>query len=166
MPVENQKLIQKLNSFSNVDMRAGVSKAVQMVQAEAKLLCAVESGELRHSIMTQVGGTESFAIGYCYTNKAYAGYVELGTGPRGEAQHAGISPAVSPVYTRSPWWIHESQVDRGLAEKYRWPCIHTKDGIFYRCAGQPASPFLYPALRNNGNRAAELIADTVRKDMG
>lgn len=165
MPVENRKLIQKLDSLSRVDMRAGISNAVQMVQAEAKLLCMVESGELRQSIVTQVGGTESYAVGFCYTTEKYAGYVEFGTGPGGEAQHAGISPAVSPAYPRSPWWIHESQIDRRLAEKYRWQSIRTKEGIFYCCAGQPARPFLYPALRNNEKKAAELIAGSVRKEM-
>ena len=81
-------------------------------------------------------------IGTVYTNKAYAMYVEMGTGPKGAANHAGISPVASPAYTMSPWWIHESQVDKEAAEEYHWFYLDTPDGRFYQCTGQSAQPFM------------------------
>ena len=56
--------------------------------------------------------------------------MELGTGPKGAQEHSGISPNVTPSYVNSPWWIHESQIDIDLAEKYNWFSIDTKDGKF------------------------------------
>ena len=54
--------------------------------------------------------------GICYTDKKYGPYVEFGTGPKGQENHEGISPDTTPVYTQSPWWIHEgsgpNEVDR------------------------------------------------------
>ena len=83
--------------------------------------------------------------------------MELGTGPKGAQEHSGISPNVTPSYVNSPWWIHESQIDIDLAEKYNWFSIDTKDGKFYQITGQPAQPFLYPAFANNKEKIDHLI---------
>ena len=108
---------------------------------------------------------EEGTIGAVYTNKKYGPYVELGTGPRGEADHAGISPLVTPAYSQSPWWIHESQIDAKIAEKYHWFYIDTPEGRFYQCSGQPAQPFLYPALKNNEERVTRNIANYVAREI-
>lgn len=104
-------------------------------------------------------------VGTCFTNKSYAPYVEFGTGPKGQANHAGISPNVPVAYSQSPWWIHESQIDKGLAEKYHWFYIDTKDGRFYQCNGQPARPFMYPALKNNEEKITRLIANDIKEQL-
>ena len=87
--------------------------------------------------------------------RLYAPYLEFGTGPKGQENHAGISPEITPAYTQNPWWIHESQVDRRVAEKYHWFYLDTPDGRFYLCTGQPAYPFMYPALKDSQDQILE-----------
>lgn len=151
-------------------MEKAVANQIKMVQAEAKLMCPVNNGELRNSIKTTTEVRDGVVSGICYTNKKYASYVEFGTGPKGEADHAGISPEVSPAYTQSPWWIHESQIDAATAEKYKWPSIDTPEGRFYKCSGQAAQPFIYPALKNNEERAtrniANYLARKIKEELG
>lgn len=137
------------NTVVGQSMERAVGASAHIVQAEAKLMCPVNDGELRQSIKTSVTKQDGKVIGTAYTNKKYVPYVELGTGPKGEADHAGISPEVSPSYTQSPWWIHESKVDKEVADKYHWFSIETSRGRFYQCTGQPASPFMYPALERD-----------------
>ncbi|WP_176256279.1 HK97-gp10 family putative phage morphogenesis protein [Enterocloster alcoholdehydrogenati] len=146
-------------------MPRAVGAAAKLVRAEAALRCPVHDGELRSSIRTMVSQDADGATGTIYTNKAYAGYVEFGTGPKGEANHAGISPEVTPVYTQSPWWIHESMIDREIAETYHWFFIDTPEGRFYQCTGQPAQPFLYPALKNNEERVTRNISNYISREI-
>lgn len=146
-------------------MERAVGRAVQRVKAEARLLCPVSDGELRRSISSKVGTEGDKVIGAVYTNKSYAPYVEFGTGPVGEANHSGISPLVSPSYSQEPWWIHEKDIDAETAEKYGWFYIDTKEGRFYRCSGQAAQPFLYPALINNEDRVTKDIANYISKEI-
>lgn len=163
------KLMKKYNSLDNTVIGAGLEKAVgasmKMVQAEAKLMCPVNDGELRQSIKTSVELREDKVIGTAYTNKKYAPYVEFGTGPKGEDSHAGISPLVSLSYSQSPWWIHESQVDKDVAEKYHWFSIDTPEGRFYQTSGQAAQPFMYPALKNNEDRATRNISNYLIREI-
>lgn len=163
------KLMKKYGSLDNAVIGPGLEKAVgassKMIQAEAKLLCPVDDGELRQSIKSSVELREDKAIGTVYTNKKHGPYVEFGTGPVGEANHAGISPEVSPTYSQSPWWIHESQVDKETAEKYHWFSIDTAQGRFYQTSGQAAQPFMYPALKNNEDRATRNISNYLTREI-
>ena len=142
-----------------------VKNQMKHVQAEARLLCPVQQGELRNSIKSMVERRDDKIIGTVYTNKAYATYVEMGTGPKGAENHAGISPVVNPAYTMSPWWIHESQVDKIVAEKYNWFYLDTPDGRFYQCTGQPAQPFMYPALKNNEDRVVRTMKNALNREL-
>ena len=147
MAVEGmEELGRKLRELAQTNLMQATAQAIEIVRSAAVLNCHEDTGELRQSIHTEVQGI-------CYTNKAYAPYVEFGTGKKGREKHAGVSPDVSPVYKMSPWWIHESQVDRRVAEKYRWFYIDTPQGRFYQCIGNPAYPFMYPALKDNEKEA-------------
>lgn len=126
-----------------------VKEAGQFVRSAAALQAPKFSGHLQGSIFLDVEAQEGEITGTVYTNASYATYVEFGTGPKGAADHNGISPEVTPAYRMSPWWMHESGVDIGVAEQYRWPYIDTPEGRFYKCLGQPAKPFLYPALKDH-----------------
>lgn len=163
------KLMKKYNSLDNAVVGKGLERTVgasiKMVQGEAKLLCPVNDGELRQSIKTDIETQDGKVTGIAYTNKKHAPYVEFGTGPVGEADHAGISPTVSPSYTQSPWWIHESQVDKETAEKYHWFYLDTPEGRFYQTSGQAAQPFMYPALKNNEERATRNISNYLAKEI-
>lgn len=160
------ELDKKLKQLAEIDMKRAVTQAIQTVRAAAVNNCSVDTGELRQSIYAEVSEQEGIVTGICWTNKAYAPYVEFGTGPKGQADHAGISPDVTPVYTQSPWWIHESQVDRRVAEKYRWFYIDTPEGRFYQCTGQPAHPFMYPALHDNEDKILNDMRASFRAEIG
>lgn len=133
--------------------------AANYVQAAAKPLAPADSGDLRQNIQVTVTKDVGAIVAHIGTRLEYALYVELGTGPRGAADHSGISPDISPTYSTSSWWIHESQVPAGTAEKYHWTTITTKQGKFYKCDGQPAQPYLYPALKDNEQTIGELLAE-------
>ena len=138
-----------------------LKEAGQYVQTAAKLMAPADSGYLRNSIFLEVGPTNEGMEADVYTNLQYAPYVEFGTGPKGAANHAGISPEVTPAYTMEPWWIHESQIDPAVADRYHWFYIDTEQGRFYRCDGQPAQPYMYPALHDN----IKTVMDILRRGM-
>lgn len=169
MSVEGSRELEKnLDRMAKADARKQIGEAIQMVKSAAVLGCQVNKGKLCQSILTSVKTDGDIVRGTCYTNKTYGVYVEFGTGPKGQESHAGISPDVSPAYTLSPWWIHESQVDKETAEKYHWFYIDTPDGRFYQCTGMPAYPFMYPALKDNrdgilGGMASSFKAEIERK---
>lgn len=161
------KFYADMDKLAAVDLKKPTKEAILQVQRDAKSNVSVDSGELRESIYTDVNDEGDRIIGTCFTNKEYAGFVEFGTGPKGQANHAGISPEVDVVYSQSPWWIHESQIDKATAEKYHWFYIDTPEGRFYQCSGQPAKPYLYPAIKNNEEKIEEIyenhISSLVRK---
>lgn len=129
------------------------------------IIIHTKDGELRGSIYTAIETSSEKIVGICYTNKKYAQYVEFGTGPKGQKQHAGISPDVAYAYVQSPWWIHESMIGRKTAEKYKWFYVDTPDGRFYQCTGQAAQPFLYPALKNNELEIAHYFEEAIEKNL-
>jgi HK97 gp10 family phage protein len=137
-----------------------------LVQEAAKGKVPTNTTALRESILTDVVVTGNTVTGVCYPTFKYAIYVEFGTGPRGQTNHEGISPDVAVAYTQSPWWIHESQLDEGVAEKYHWEYIETKQGKFYKCTGQPAHPFMYPALKNNEYIIRDIYKEHIDRILG
>lgn len=152
-----EKLMRQLNNLGNISpvLEKAMRKETLRVQRNAVLLCPVNHGELRQTIKTKVEATEGMVVGTVYTNNKHAAYVEFGTGPVGEANHEGISPEVNPVYSsKDGWWFPERGKDgkRNVtsedAAKYHWPSMTAEDGNkLYFTHGQPAQPFMYPALK-------------------
>ena len=138
--------------------RAVLNACKNVVQAEAKLRAPANEGELRNSIKVRVKMEGDRAIGEVFTNSDHGAYVELGTGPKGQASHSGISPDVNVSYRSSPWFVHEDQIDVG---KYHFQ----KMGEFYKMYGQPAQPYLYPALKDNQERVSNNIANYVNRKL-
>lgn len=134
-----------------------LNEAGEFVQAQAKLLAPADTGYLRNSIFLDVEKTTEGAEAKIYTNLQYAPFVEFGTGPKGAANHEGVSPEVTVAYTMEPWWIHESMVEPGVAEKYHWYHIDTEQGRFYKIEGQAAQPFMYPAIHDNVKTVVDII---------
>lgn len=159
------RLMKRLEKLDNLSMVRPVGKAISYVQSAAKANCPVHDGELRESIFATTEQRGDDVQGICYTNKAYGPYVEMGTGPKGQKNHSGISPNVAVSYSQSPWWIHESQIDKSIAEKYHWFSINTPEGKFYQCTGQAAHPFMYPALKDNEQAAVEIIGTEIRSQL-
>ena len=162
------KLMKKYGSLAETVANQAMGKAVgascKMVQAEARLLCPVANGELRQSIRTTVEASGNGVTGVVYTNKKYAPYVEFGTGPAGEADHQGISPNVPPVYSQKGWIMPAKAMDREKAEAYGLGVVEKDDEVIgYLTNGQPAHPFLYPALKNNEERVTRNIANYISR---
>lgn len=111
------------------------------------------TGELPQSIQMAITRSPRQMTAHVGTNLEYAAYIEFGTGQKGAANHNGTSPEVQVAYRTSPWWIHRSMVNPAAAEVYGW----FKNSDYQRVTGQPAHPYLYPALKNN----EQLIANTL-----
>lgn len=138
--------------------RAVLNACKNVVQAEAKLRAPANEGELRNSIKVRVKMEGDRAIGEVFTNSDHGAYVELGTGPKGQASHSGISPEASVSYRSTPWYVHEDQINVG-------PYHFQKMGEFYKMYGQPAQPYLYPALKDNQERVSNNIANYVNRKL-
>lgn len=145
-----QGLMKQFNQLGSMDpiVAKAVKKQAEVVRGVAVKLCPANHGELRGSISTMVQQEAGSTIGCVYTNKEYAMYVEFGTGPAGQANHAGISPNVPVTYRQDPWWFPGDEVNPSDADRYHWPKATKGDQTFYRTDGQPAQPFMYPALKS------------------
>ena len=169
--IKGQKnLNRKLDNISNLTpvLEAAMKREIRRVRNAAVTLCPANHGELRQSIRTDVTTERDAVIGICYTNNQYAAYVEFGTGPKGAADHAGISPNVHPTYVQKGWWFPGKGIPPQDADKYHWPKIETEEGTpLYFTTGQAAQPFMYPALTQNEdiikNNIAKAVRDGIKK---
>lgn len=150
-------LMRKFNQLGSMEpiVYKSVKRQSEVVRGVAVKLCqvyfpkgdpipGVSSGELRGSIKTMVQQDGDATIGVVYTNKEYAPYVEFGTGPVGQANHSGISPNVAVAYVQEGWV---------------WP---DKEGGFHYTEGQPAQPFMYPALKTMEKRVIAAIKNDLQ----
>lgn len=164
-------LVKKLTRLGgNVEkaMKTGILQGAKSVQGKAKLLAPTNDGYLRNSIHADVEQRGDLVIGRVYTNLEYAPYVEFGTGPVGMASDKKDIPAKvlnQLAYRQDGWWIHESQIDEAVAEKYHFFKIETNQGAFYYTEGQPAQPFLYPALLQSQSRVGAIIRVALKKEI-
>lgn len=136
--------LSKLTTEAKSTLNKTVTKNMkETVQAEAKLLCPVDIGDLRDSIEVKTEVEGNTIKGIVYTNSDHGSYVEFGTGKVGED---------TPVADKYPGDISYKQ-DKWLGNipEVGWRYI----------AGQPAQPFLYPALKNNEDK----IIDNIKTDM-
>lgn len=141
---------------TDITRQAVLHASKTIVQADAKLRAPANGGELRNSIKVRVKVKGDRVFGEVFTNLEHGVYVELGTGPKGQASHAGISPDVNVSYRSTPWFVHEDQIDVG-------PYHFQKMGEFYKMYGQPAQPYLYPALKENHDRISNNISKYVSR---
>lgn len=139
-------LLKKLNKLGgNIDevLTQSIGQQTKIVQGEAKGLCPVDLGDLRNSIKGNVKKYKGRIVGVVSTNSDHAAYVEFGTGKVGERTNKNTKVSVS--YKQDKWLVNIPDVGP------RW------------IEGQPAQPYLYPALKNNEERIIENIKADVRK---
>lgn len=143
----------KLGKMENITsvLQSAMGKEIQRVRVAAVEDCPSNHSELKRSIRTMMQPYDEGIRAVCYTNAKYAAYVEFGTGPQGQEQHEGISPNVQPTYTQQGWWFPGNDIEPADADRYHWPKSEGPDGVFYYTDGQPAQPFMYPALKMNEN---------------
>lgn len=165
------KLLAKLTALggnANQSLVKAVRQGTHLVQAAAKADAPVGDGQLRGSIQADVKVDGDRVEGSVSTNAEHAVYNEFGTGPVGQASDKSALPAEIVArlhYRQDGWWIHESQIDASTAEKYHFKRIETSDGVFYYTEGQPARPFMYPALEKNRKKVLDLTKQSLRRDI-
>lgn len=154
----------KLGDVPESVLRASVAREIAYVQAKARLGAPGKTGELKNSIHIQTEVIAGGVRGTCFTNKGYAAYVEFGTGPNGEAMHAGISPAVTPAYVQHGWMIPAKAMSREEAEDYGLGVVEKSGKVLgYLTNGQQARPYMYPALKDSEDIIIKNIAADIKK---
>lgn len=169
---ELEKALGRLDlKIGAIALPMAVERAAQLVRRDAVKRCPTNHGKLRGSILTDIQSDYVRTQATVYTNAEHAAYVEFGTGKKGAQSHAGISPDATPVYTSKPaWWIHEGDDAKSISKKdadmYHMPRIEDENGeAFRRTEGQPAHPFMYPALKDNEQKCTNMIINVLRKEI-
>ena len=150
MPIEGldglYKALEDLKQNADAVAEQAVLAGAEKIRKQAVLLAPVKSGELRQSIKTTSQRDGKSVKGIVYTNKAYAPYVEFGTGPIGEASdHSDVSPNIAVSYKQKGWSYQDAE------------------GVWHHTRGQPAQPYMYPAARDTQDIAVKAAADTFAK---
>lgn len=149
MNVQNvDKLLQKLKKLDldvNDTLAPIMARQSKLIQGEAKDLCPVDLGQLRNSILTTTRKSKYKITALVHTNTEYAAYVEFGTGKVGESTPVADKYPGSLAYKQTKWKVNIPDVG--------WRYVE----------GQPAQPFLYPALKNNEERVRDNIAEELRQ---
>lgn len=143
-----ESLLKKLSKLGgNVDevLFKSMQKQGELVKGDAKDLCPVDLGDLRQSIKRETKRYKGKIVAKIYTNSDHAAYVEFGTGQVGQN---------TPVANKYPGALAYKQ-DKWLANI---PDV----GLRY-VAGQPAQPYLYPALKNNKEKIVDNVKEDVKK---
>lgn len=156
-------MIEGLNEFlAQIDDLSKLEKDVfrivdecgEFVRDDARLRAPVDIGDLRKSIThtTEIKNDEISST--VHTNSDHAAYVEFGTGPVGAANHEGVSPNAAVAYSQDKWLgkIPELVGAQGENDK-GWRYI----------SGQPAKPYLYPALKDNEEQIQEKIQNDLKE---
>lgn len=129
------------------------------------------TGELAGSVKDEVTTKSSGEIlGHVWTDKKEGLFREMGTGPVGEKSAKDLPPGVTPVYTQKAWFFPVSSSIEDLTALYGIPKIEIQGVEFYKTSGQPARPWLYPALKYvEENLANEIVkrnvSDAIRKGL-
>lgn len=143
----------KLDKLTDIDKEVfrAVDECGQFVRDDARLRVPVDTSDLRKSIdhTTEIQSGE--VISTIHTNSDHAAYVEFGTGPVGAANHAGISPEISVSYRQDKW-----------LGKIPGLVSDTDSGLRY-IAGQPAQPYLYPALKENEDQIETKLQNDIAR---
>lgn len=135
--------LDKLGGNSEEVLYKSLQKQGELVKSEAKTLCPVKSGDLRKSIRKSTKRYKGKIVSRVYTNSDHAAYVEFGTGKVGEITNKNNN--VNVAYKQDKWRVNIPNVG------YRW------------IDGQPAQPYLYPALKNNEDRIMKNIKEDLKK---
>lgn len=116
------------------------------------------TGELAGSVKDEVTtNSNGNYVGRVFSDKSTAMYREFGTGPNGEKSPKDLPPGVTPVYTQKAWFFPVSSSIEDLTALYGIPKIEIQGVEFYKTSGQPARPWLYPALKYVEENMAEDI---------
>ena len=139
-------LMQKLSSLGG-NLQGALKRAVQQTTQAAEKEANIRKPYSSISIQSEVKETVGKIEGRVFALPLWDMYVELGTGPKGQADHGGISPNISVTYTQHPW------------------AYQTEDGSWVTTSGQPAKPHLYPAAKLAEPIFEQAAANEIRKEI-
>ena len=173
--LERRKRVLEMNLEINADRAADLQKRILVgmckgteaglteMEGTAKALCPADMSRLRESITHEAALAAPEEVnGAVGTNVAYGLYVEMGAGPvEGNTAVAG-KVAAHKDYRDGGRRIRESQIGRDTAEACRSFHIDTEQDQVYFAHGQPAQPFLYPALHTHQNRLARRVGEAIQ----
>jgi HK97 gp10 family phage protein len=148
---EIEKLIDELEEYPEIFLTGaekGIKKAAVKIQTAAKLLAPVDTGRLRNSITVQTEKTLSEATATVGTNVKYAPYMEFGTGSVGAASKKELPPDLNIKYTSKKFWVYKDE-----------------KGEFKRSHGNPAKPFLYPAIKEVEPDIEKYVVEAIREEI-
>ena len=121
-----------LNEFHDAVLRA-LERCGEQAEGYAKDLAPVDTGDLQNSITHQVDEAKNTVyIGVPDGPDAYGGYVELGTGKYAEGG-------------RPTPWVYQDD-----------------NGNWHWTAGNPAQPFLAPAVKDHQTTYRNIIEDELK----
>ena len=145
-------LIAKLDSM--LDVEAALNECGNIMEATAKELCPVDSGQLMRSIRKQpvvVEGDQAYVE--VSTNTSYAPYVEYGT---------GIFNSGDGLY----WVFVKGTPSQGNTSHKRYTLEQAKQIVAmmraegldaYYTNGMPPQPFMHPALERNARQFGQIF---------
>ena len=119
-------------------MFQALESAALIVEASAKALAPVDSGELRDKIDHNVKNTTNGPTATIGSPLDYAIYVEYGTGERSE---------------------------NGAGRKGGWS-YQTPDGEWHHTNGMSPQPFLRPAFKRNKDKIREIVGKEFKSKFG
>ena len=145
------RLLSKFKQVGKLDLKPVITECTVLVEAQAKLLCPVNSGDLVGSIHPEVKESENKVYGRVYTQKWYAPYVEFGTVPKGNGTYPYKIKGFTLKYRNTKWCY--PTFDGGREMEYIW----TK--------GQKAQPYMYPALEANRKTIQKKIDNAIKQHL-
>lgn len=132
--VNTLKALSEPSRAKNILNQALMQAALSMVNT-AKLICPVDTGQLRNSISAQQ--TENGAD--FFTNSDHAEFVEYGTGKFGDK---------SVAHTTKKYWRYQDA-----------------NGAWHTTSGMPPTPFMLPAFEIGKNEIAPIITQCIKENL-
>lgn len=135
-------------------------RASSNLQSSVKYGTGELAGSVKDEVVTKSSGEIS---GHVWTDKKEGLFREMGTGPVGEKSTKDLPPGITPVYTQKAWFFPVSSSIEDLTALYGIPKIEIQGVEFYKTSGQPARPWLYPALKYvEENMAKDIVKRNVQ----
>lgn len=133
------------NMLSNA--AAALQRGALLIAGDAKARVQPISHEVANSITTQVDVSEDSVEAQVLETKDFGIFIEMGTGPRGEAKHEGVSPELlaGTTYRSDAWTYYDEKHEQ-----------------FVRTEGQPARPYMYPAYLANREDVQREVGDSIK----
>lgn len=150
----------------------GVEKAVYEITQEVSGRAVSNLSSIKHGTGESAGSVKDEVVakssggisGHVWSDKKQLLFRELGTGPNGEKSTKDLPPGITPVYTQKAWFFPVSSSIEDLTALYGIPKIEIQGVEFYKTSGQPARPWLYPALKYvEENMAKDIVKRNVQE---